>query len=161
MKAAAAYAAANPKQAWLRGRGWNQEIWKLGRFPTAAELDGAVADRPVWLERVDGHAGWANSRALKLAGITNATPDPAGGKIMRDANGNATGVLVDAAQDLVNKVLPKQTEAEARVDAGPLAGRNRPRRPDQRARRRHRGRQRPPVPRLRRPRQADHPRLRA
>jgi predicted amidohydrolase YtcJ len=115
LKAAAAYARANPQQAWLRGRGWNQEIWKLGRFPTAAELDGAVADRPMWLERVDGHAGWANSRALQLAGISNATPDPAGGKIMRDAAGNATGVLVDAAQELVNKVLPKQTEAAARA----------------------------------------------
>jgi predicted amidohydrolase YtcJ len=115
LKAATAYAGANPKQPWLRGRGWNQEIWKLGRFPTAAELDGAVSDRPMWLERVDGHAGWANSRALKLAGITSTTPDPAGGKIMRDANGNATGVLVDSAQELVHKVLPKQTEAEARV----------------------------------------------
>ncbi|MDB5906588.1 MAG: amidohydrolase, partial [Massilia sp.] len=57
LKAATAYARANPGQPWLRGRGWNQEIWKLGRFPTAAELDGAVADRPVWLQRVDGHAG--------------------------------------------------------------------------------------------------------
>ena len=79
------------------------------------------SDRPVWLERVDGHAGWANSRALQLAGITKDTPDPAGGKIMRDANGNATGVLIDAAQDLVAKVLPKQTEAEARARARPLA----------------------------------------
>ncbi|SHH51210.1 amidohydrolase [Massilia sp. CF038] len=113
--AAAAYAKAHPTQSWLRGRGWNQEIWKLGRFPTAAELDAAVADRPVWLDRVDGHAGWANSRALQLAGITNATPDPVGGKIMRDANGVATGVLVDAAQELMEKVLPKQTEAEARA----------------------------------------------
>ncbi|HEY0064278.1 MAG TPA: amidohydrolase [Telluria sp.] len=113
--AAANYAKANPNQAWLRGRGWNQEIWKLGRFPTAAELDAAVADRPMWLDRVDGHAGWANSRALKLAGITNSTPDPVGGKIIRDANGVATGVLVDAAQELIEKVLPKQTEAEARV----------------------------------------------
>ena len=115
LKAAAEYARANPSQAWLRGRGWNQEIWKLGRFPTAAELDGAVPDRPVWLERVDGHAGWANSRALQLAGITKDTPDPAGGQIVRDAAGNATGVLVDAAKDLVDKVLPKQTEAEARI----------------------------------------------
>ena len=115
LKATAAYAGANPQQAWLRGRGWNQEIWKLGRFPTAAELDGAVADRPVWLERVDGHAGWANSRALQLAGVTDATPDPAGGKIMRDAAGHATGVLVDAAQELVNKVLPQQAEGAARV----------------------------------------------
>jgi predicted amidohydrolase YtcJ len=115
LKAASAYARANPGQPWLRGRGWNQEVWKLGRFPTAAELDGAVPDRPIWLQRVDGHAGWANSGALKLAGITNATPDPAGGKIVRDANGNATGILVDAAQELVNKVLPMQTEAEARA----------------------------------------------
>jgi predicted amidohydrolase YtcJ len=114
LKAIAAYGRANPNQAWLRGRGWNQEIWKLGRFPTAAELDGAVADRPVWLQRVDGHAAWANSRALQLAGIGKATLDPAGGKIMRDADGNASGVLVDAAQDLVEKVLPKQSEAEAR-----------------------------------------------
>ena len=115
LAAAADYARANPTQAWLRGRGWNQEIWKLGRFPTAAELDSAVADRPMWLERVDGHAGWANSRALQLAGITDATPDPAGGKIMRDAHGKATGVLVDAAQGLVRSVMPPQTEAEARV----------------------------------------------
>ena len=115
LKATAAYARAHPTQAWLRGRGWNQEIWKLGRFPTAAELDGALAERPVWLERIDGHAGWANTRALQLAGITRATPDPAGGRIMRDADGNPTGVLVDAAQHLVDHVLPAQTEAEART----------------------------------------------
>jgi predicted amidohydrolase YtcJ len=116
LKSVAAHGVANPAQTWVLGRGWNQENWKLGRFPTAAELDGVVADRPVWLKRVDGHAGWANTRALKLAGITKSTPDPVGGKIMRDADGNATGVLVDAAQELVNKVLPKQTEAEARVE---------------------------------------------
>jgi hypothetical protein len=109
------YARANPGHAWIRGRGWNQENWKLGRFPTAAELDAVVSDRPVWLERVDGHAGWANSQTLKLAGITRSTPDPVGGKIIRDANGEATGVLVDAAQELVVKVLPQQTEAEGRV----------------------------------------------
>lgn len=109
------YARANPGQGWLRGRGWNQENWKLGRFPTAADVDTVVSDRPVWFERVDGHAGWANSRALEAAGITDKTPDPAGGKIMRDANGKATGVLVDAAQELVTKVLPPQTEAEGRV----------------------------------------------
>ena len=108
------YAKANPGQGWLRGRGWNQENWKLGRFPTAADVDAVVSDRPVWFERVDGHAGWANSRALAAAGITDKTPDPAGGKIMRDANGKATGVLVDAAKELVVKVLPAQTEAEGR-----------------------------------------------
>jgi hypothetical protein len=109
------YARANAKAAWVRGRGWNQENWKLGRFPTAQELDGVVADRPVWLERVDGHAGWANGRALALAGITDETPDPVGGKIVRDAAGHATGVLVDAAQAMIDKVLPQPTEQEART----------------------------------------------
>ncbi|XYJ11089.1 amidohydrolase [Telluria sp. B2] len=115
LKAIADYARANPGQGWLRGRGWNQENWKLGRFPTALDVDAVVSDRPVWFERVDGHAGWANSRALAAAGITDKTPDPAGGKIVRDANGKATGVLVDAAQELITKVLPAQTEAEGRV----------------------------------------------
>ncbi|WP_020651887.1 amidohydrolase [Massilia niastensis] len=115
IKSIAGYAQANPAHAWIRGRGWNQENWKLGRFPTAAELDAVIQDRPVWLERVDGHAGWANSRTLALAGITKSTPDPAGGKIVRDANGEATGVLVDAAQELVTRVLPPQTEAEGRT----------------------------------------------
>jgi len=115
LKAIADYSRANAGQGWLRGRGWNQENWKLGRFPTAADADTVVSDRPVWFERVDGHAGWANSRALAAAGITDKTPDPAGGKIVRDANGKATGVLVDAAQELVTKVLPAQTEAEGRV----------------------------------------------
>jgi predicted amidohydrolase YtcJ len=114
LKAIGDYARANPGDGWLRGRGWNQENWKLGRFPTALEVDAVVSDRPVWFERVDGHAGWANSRALAAAGITDKTPDPAGGKIMRDANGKATGVLVDAAKELVVKVLPAQTEAEGR-----------------------------------------------
>lgn len=115
LKSIGDYARANGDHAWIRGRGWNQENWKLGRFPTAAELDAVVSDRPVWLDRVDSHAGWANSRALALAGITRSTPDPAGGKIVRDANGDATGVLVDAAQELMTKVLPQQTEAEGRV----------------------------------------------
>ena len=97
---------------WILGRGWNQESWQLGRFPTAADLDRAVRDRPVWLERVDGHAGWANSKALELAGITAATKDPAGGRIERDASGKPTGVLVDAATDLVGKIVPQPTPRE-------------------------------------------------
>jgi predicted amidohydrolase YtcJ len=109
------YARANAGRAWVRGRGWNQENWKLGRFPTAKELDAVVSDRPAWFERVDGHAGWANSRALALAGITDQTPDPAGGKIVRDVDGHATGVLVDAAKGLMEKVLPQPTEQEGRV----------------------------------------------
>ena len=103
----AAYAAEHPGRPWIIGRGWNQETWGLGRFPTAAELDAAVADRPVWLERVDGHAGWANSAALAAAGVTDSTADPAGGRIERLAGGRApSGVLVDAAMPLVASHVP-------------------------------------------------------
>jgi len=114
-----AFAKANPQAQWLRGRGWNQVIWGLDRFPTAAELDEVVRDRPVWLKRVDGHAGWANSQVLKLAGITRDTQAPEGGRIERDAKGNPTGVLVDAAMDLVDTIVPKPTreESEAALDA--------------------------------------------
>jgi len=101
-----AYAAAHPDRAWIVGRGWNQELWGLGRFPTAAELDAAVAGRPVWLERVDGHAGWANSAALAAAGVSGATRDPAGGRIERLAGGKPAGVLVDNAADLVGRAVP-------------------------------------------------------
>ncbi|MBI3715957.1 MAG: amidohydrolase [Betaproteobacteria bacterium] len=113
------YAAQHPGTGWLRGRGWNQVIWKLGRFPTAAELDAAVPDRPVWLRRVDGHAGWANALALKQAGISRDTADPAGGRIERDAKGEPTGVLVDGAMALLTGKMPPATEAEtaAALDA--------------------------------------------
>jgi predicted amidohydrolase YtcJ len=101
----AAYAAANPTPRWIVGRGWNQETWGLGRFPTAAELDAAVRDRPVWLGRVDGHAGWANSAAMKEAGINARTASPAGGRI-ETAGGQPTGIFVDAAGELIDKVVP-------------------------------------------------------
>eukprot|EP01034_Spumella_vulgaris_P028142 gene28142-34955_t len=115
LQAVADFSKANPQRAWVVGNGWNQEIWKLGRFPTAAELDGVVADRPALMHRVDGHAVWVNSKALALAGISHETPDPAGGKIERDEIGRPTGILVDAAMDLVNKVVPVPTEAESRA----------------------------------------------
>ena len=98
---------------WITGGGWNQERWKLGRFPTAAELDVVTGDKPAFLERVDGHAGWANTRALQLAGVTAATLDPVGGRIERDAAGNPTGVLVDAAMKLVEAKIPAPTQREA------------------------------------------------
>ena len=98
----AAYARAHPDRPWILGRGWNQELWAEKRFPTAAELDAAVADRPVWLTRVDGHAGWANTLALTAAGVTPATKDPAGGRIERAApGGKPAGVLIDTASELV------------------------------------------------------------
>jgi predicted amidohydrolase YtcJ len=109
----AEYAAANPDRPWIVGRGWNQELWGLGRFPTAAELDAVIADQPVWLERVDGHAGWANSLALETAGVTAATADPAGGRIERIAGSREpSGVLIDAAMALVEAQVPPPRAAD-------------------------------------------------
>ncbi len=103
----AEYAAENPNLPWIIGRGWNQETWNLGRFPTAAELDSVVADRPVWLSRVDGHAGWANSMALKAGNVVAASKDPAGGRIERLSGSQIpSGVLVDNAQDLIGSKMP-------------------------------------------------------
>lgn len=98
-----------PAGEWLIGRGWDQNRWPGQQFPTKASLDAVVNDRPVLLRRVDGHAAWVNSRALAEAGITKATPDPAGGKIVRDASGEPTGVLVDNAMDLVEAKIPAPT----------------------------------------------------
>jgi predicted amidohydrolase YtcJ len=105
----AAFAAANPNRPWILGGGWNQEVWKLGRFPTAADLDAVVGDRPVWLERADGHAGWANTAALKAAGITAKTATPAGGRIEKGAGGAPSGVFVDAATALIEAKVPAPT----------------------------------------------------
>lgn len=109
------WAADHPELDWITGRGWNQVIWKLDRFPTASELDRAVRDRPVWLRRVDGHAGWANSLALARAGIGPDTPDPADGRIERDARGRPTGVLVDGAMDLLEPHIPAPAIEESRA----------------------------------------------
>jgi predicted amidohydrolase YtcJ len=102
------YAAENATRAWLTGGGWNQEVWALGRFPSAAELDAATGDRPAWFIRADGHAGWANSAAMKAAGITAATKAPAGGRIELVA-GKPGGVFVDAAMALIEQAVPKPT----------------------------------------------------
>ncbi len=99
------YAAANPSPRWIIGRGWNQERWGLGRFPTAADLDSIVPDRPVWLERVDGHAGWANSVAMREAGITPQSRAPQGGRIEM-AGRQPSGIFVDAAMPLVEQAIP-------------------------------------------------------
>ncbi len=103
----AQFAEENPGRPWILGRGWNQEKWGLGRFPTAEELDTAVSDRPVWLSRVDGHASWANTKALETAGVTAASTDPSGGRIIRKADSREpAGVFIDAAEEYVNKVVP-------------------------------------------------------
>ena len=99
---------------WVLGRGWNQVLWPVREFPSAADIDAVVADRPVWLRRIDGHAAWANSRTLEIAGIDADTPDPVGGKIIRDDNGKATGILVDNAMDLVEAHVPDPTRSEIR-----------------------------------------------
>ncbi|MGH8236984.1 MAG: amidohydrolase [Steroidobacteraceae bacterium] len=106
--------AANPNARWVIGRGWNQVLWKERRFPTARELDAVVGDRPAVMTRVDGHATWVNSAALKVAGITASTADPQGGQIVRDASGQATGVLVDTAEALIEKHIPEATDAEVK-----------------------------------------------
>ena len=100
------YARANPDKRYILGSGWNQEKWGLGRFPTAADVDAAVSDRPVLLTRVDNHAVLVNSAVLRLAGITPSTRNPAGGRIEREAKGVATGVFVDAARELVERIVP-------------------------------------------------------
>lgn len=100
------YADAHPRRDWLLGRGWNQVLWPVQAFPTAADIDAVVADRPVWMRRIDGHAGWANSKALAIAGIDDDTPDPVGGKILRDKAGRATGVLIDKAMDMLEEHIP-------------------------------------------------------
>ncbi|MBW6523045.1 amidohydrolase [Sphingomonas sp. RHCKR47] len=102
----AAYAKGNPERKWIIGTGWNQEKWGLGRFPTAADLDVVVADRPVYLSRADGHAAWANSAAIRAAKITAATAAPTGGRIEKGANGAPAGVFVDAATQLFDRAIP-------------------------------------------------------
>jgi predicted amidohydrolase YtcJ len=100
------YAADRPTPSWIRGFGWNQERWGLGRFPNAADIDAILPGRPVVLDRVDGHALWANSAAMAAAGVGPGTRDPAGGRIERDARGAPTGVFVDAAQKLIMDAVP-------------------------------------------------------
>lgn len=108
------YAQEHPELEWVVGRGWEETEWKVGRYPTKTDLDSVVSERPVWLTRVDGHAGVANSKALQIAGVTAETEAPAGGKIVRNESGEPTGVLVDAAQSLVTRHIPEPTLEEKR-----------------------------------------------
>ncbi len=100
-----AYAEQYPNRQWILGGGWNQEKWGLGRFPTAAELDAAIPDRPVWLERVDGHAGWANSAAMKAASFSTKSKAPLGGEIIK-IDGKPSGIFVDKASTLIASAIP-------------------------------------------------------
>jgi predicted amidohydrolase YtcJ len=93
-------ASKTPAGKWIRGHGWNYTLWGT-EFPTAAQLDSVVSQHPVYLTAKSMHAGWANSAALKLAGITADTPNPEGGEIIRDPAGNPTGILTETAMDLL------------------------------------------------------------
>lgn len=100
---------------WVLGSGWDHERWSPPQFPEAALLDTLFPDVPVALRRVDGHALWVNSEALRRAGIEAGTPDPAGGAILRDSRGRPTGVLVDAAMELVLRHIPPPSPEELRA----------------------------------------------
>jgi predicted amidohydrolase YtcJ len=97
---------------WIVGRGWIETPWTPSRFPTRDDLDAVVSDRPVFLVRADGHAAVANSRAFELARIDRTTPNPSGGEILRDARGEANGMLIDKAMEAIRRLIPPPTEAE-------------------------------------------------
>jgi predicted amidohydrolase YtcJ len=100
------WAAAHPDARWVTGEGWAYAAFP-GGLPTRAQLDAIVADRPAWLVSYDGHTGWANSAALRLANVTRVTPDPPGGAVVRDGKGEPAGVLKETAMDLVARLVPK------------------------------------------------------
>ncbi len=109
-----AFEANLPDSAWIIGRGWNQVLWPSREFPTRQDLDAAFPTRPVWLSRVDGHAGWANTAAMELAGMDEirSASDPEGGAILRFDNGEPTGVFVDTAQRFVSRLAPGLTDKD-------------------------------------------------
>ncbi|WP_396223076.1 amidohydrolase [Gemmatimonas sp.] len=104
-----------PAGSWIVGRGWDQNAWGNTAFPTHEALSAAVPNHPVILDRVDGHAALANAAAMRLAGLTAATKDPSGGKILRDAKGAPTGVLIDRASGLVENKVPAPSREELRA----------------------------------------------
>jgi predicted amidohydrolase YtcJ len=106
------YAARVPKGQWITGGDWDHEAWTPADLPTRAMIDNGTPENPVFVDRLDGHMALANSVALKLAGITRETPDPPGGTIVRDADGEPTGMLKDAAMDPVYRVLPDPSRGE-------------------------------------------------
>ncbi|GAB5601664.1 amidohydrolase [Thermus sp. FJN-A] len=110
-----------PAGRWIRGGGYNENLLAERRHPTRWELDAAAPEHPVWLSHVSGHMGVANSHALALAGIGRDTPDPPGGRIVRDELGEPTGLLLETAQELIKRVLPPYSPQELK-EALSLAG---------------------------------------
>lgn len=111
LAAVRAYAQAHPEREWILGGGWSMEAFE-GGVPTKDLLDAAVPDRPVYLPNRDHHGAWVNSRALALAGVTRDTPDPADGRIERDASGEPNGTLQEGAMQLVGRLAPPATPAD-------------------------------------------------
>ncbi|MGV6852580.1 MAG: amidohydrolase [bacterium] len=109
-----AYVKSHSSQRWIQGRGWNQVFWEDNQkqFPNKNQLDEVISERPVWLRRIDGHAGWANSKALQIAGISKSSIDPEGGKIVRNKAGEPTGVLIDNAMSMMEEKIPSINDKE-------------------------------------------------
>jgi len=103
-----------PKGTWILGRGWDQNDWPKITYPTREDLDSIAPLHYVVLRRIDGHAVWINSRVLEKAGITAATTDPRGGKILREATGEPTGILIDNAVNLINPLIPPPSHSDKR-----------------------------------------------
>ncbi len=99
---------------WIYGRGWDQNLWAGQQYPAAEVLDSVAPENPVVLIRIDGHAIWVNSTAMRKAGVTASTPDTAGGRVVRDRNGRPTGIFIDNARDLVEHAVPPPTQEEVR-----------------------------------------------
>lgn len=110
------YARQHPDEVWVTGAGWEYSSFPAQRLPTRADLDAVVKDRPVYLRAYDGHTGWCNSKALELAGVTRATKFEGFGEIVRDSNGEPTGVLKEGAQTLVRRLVPNPSQAR-KLDA--------------------------------------------
>jgi predicted amidohydrolase YtcJ len=110
-----------PAGTWVRGRGWDQNLWPGKQFPAHPPLSAAVPDHPVWLTRVDGHAALLNARALALLGVDRAVADPPGGRFLRDGAGELTGVLVDNAMDVAGARLPGPSPADLARQLGSAA----------------------------------------
>jgi predicted amidohydrolase YtcJ len=112
----AAFAAKLPQGRWITGGAWDHENWTPARLPTRQLVDAAAGDHPLFISRLDGHMSLVNTLVLQRAHITRATPDPPGGTIVRDAQGEPTGILKDAAQDLAAAILPAASEEELTED---------------------------------------------
>lgn len=105
----------NKDSQWLLGRGWNQVLWENKQYPQAVSLDEYFKNTPIWFKRVDGHAGWANSKAMQLAGINNTSVSPDGGEIIRDDKGNPTGIFIDNAMNLITDIIPETSSQEMKL----------------------------------------------